>query len=372
MKFVSLLLGLVFSTLVWADLPKTGNYNQTQQVVVETEGHSFDEAKQSGFKSAIVFAVGSLIVSDTESSNGFLTKDQVAEYSAGYVDSYEILERRDDRDLVYLKMRVTVASSRIANRMMTSKDTRTSVLGQQLQARLQTQIDQRQNGDRILSMVMDSFPHNAFSINKGEFETRISRSRGTYIEVPYEIKLSQHWLTALDEALSVVGKDQGNCSKITATVVNGVLATNNSNQMRRVTNNICSDRPDVVVYFKKPTDWLVNGYPYNLADLKSLELVNNRLRGAEFSGKGIALYVDLLTADGATADSRCAMVPMQSFIRFEKPNLPVVNLNSERQYKRPVFMGDQELKGTLLIKLDSLAYLEDIASARMYIRDSCN
>jgi hypothetical protein len=66
------------------------------------------------------------------------------------------------------------------------------------------------------------------------------------------------------------------------------------------------------------------------------------------------------------------MVPMHAFVRFEKPNLPVVNLNSERQYKRPVIMGDKELKGTMVIYLGSVSPLEDVTSARMYIKNSCN
>lgn len=372
MKIICLFLGLMLSNLTWADLPKTGSYEHTQKVEVESEGSSFDQARQNGFKQAIVFTVGSLIVSDTESSNGFLTKDQVAEYSAGYVDDYKILENRQDAGITYLKMQVTVASSRIAYRMINSKDSRTSVLGQKLYAQLKTQIEMRENGDRVLGMVMDSFPHNAFTVNQGEFETLISRRRNAYIEVPYEIKFSDTWLQSLDEALTVIGKDHDNCSTVTSALVNGVRASNNSTSMRRVTGSICTDKPDVRVFFKKKGDWFVNGYTYNLSDLKTLELLNNKIRGAEYSGKGIALYVDILDGSGATVDSRCAMVPMHTFVRFEKPNLPVVNLNSERQYKRPVIMGDKELKGTMVIYLGSVGPLEDVTSARMYIKNSCN
>lgn len=373
MKLISWLwVGLLLSTTVLADLPKTGSYDYTQQVTVESEGDSFEKARQGGFKQAIIFAVGSLIVSDTEATNGFLTKDQVAEYSAGYVDNYKILAQREDQGIIYLKMQVSVATSRIAYRMANSKDSKTNIVGHRIYAQIKSQMDMRADGDRVLGVVMDSFPHNAFTVNQGESEVRISRRRNAYVEVPYEIKFSDTWLQALDEALTVIGKDHSDCSIVTSTLVNGVVATNNSASMRRVTDTICTDKPDIRVFFKKKNDWFTNGYTYNFHDLKTLELVNNKIRGAEFSGKGIALYVDLLGADGARVDTRCAMVPLHSFVRFESPNLPVVNLNSERQYKRPVILGNQELKGSMVIHLDNYSVMEDVVSARMYIQNSCN
>jgi hypothetical protein len=177
-------LGLLFvSTCAYANT----------RIQVEGHGVTVDQAKQNGFRNAIEQVVGQVIVGDQEVRGDQLTKDWIGGYSAGYVDDFEILETRQEGNVIFVKMNVAVASSKIAQRMMSSGNKSLIIIGERLQAQIDTQLDQRNRGDQLIAQVLTSYPYNAYVVNSGQIEIVLGVRREVYVDVPYEI----HWSRVL-------------------------------------------------------------------------------------------------------------------------------------------------------------------------------
>jgi hypothetical protein len=58
---------------------------------VSGEGATLEEAKLNAFRTAIEFAAGSVVVSERESHNYKLVRNEILVYSAGYVTDYKII-----------------------------------------------------------------------------------------------------------------------------------------------------------------------------------------------------------------------------------------------------------------------------------------
>jgi len=294
----------------------------------------------------------------------------VGGYSAGYVDDYEILESTQNEKTWHVKMNVAVASSKIAQRMMLSGNKTTSVNGQRLQAQLETQLESRQQGDNLLREVLSSYPYNAYVVNAGQTEVKISNARVPYVEVPYDITMSNFWLDALNEALTAVARDSKNCNSLTMAVSNGLRAGNTSSAVKNLAQVPCGAAPDMRVFSKKSGDFFSNSNSYYFYDLETLAMVNSELQ-TPMGQQRIGLRVSLLDAGGGTIDSRCADINTELFLRFSEPNLAVVNWNTRRAFLRPDIVGQNNVYGVLRVHLKNLEHAGDLAKVRLTVEKTC-
>jgi hypothetical protein len=125
-------------------------------VTVIGRGATEDAARRNGFRSAVELAAGSVVVSDTESNGDRLTQDRIGGYSSGYVDDYSVLETSQDNKGYLVKMSVTVANSRMAERMRDRGEYRDEINGERLQAQMETQFESRDRGDQLIAQILDS------------------------------------------------------------------------------------------------------------------------------------------------------------------------------------------------------------------------
>ena len=86
-------------------------------VQVEGRGHTESEARRNGFALAVEQAVGTLVLSEREAVQQKLTRQEVTNYSSGYVDNFKILNKTIHGNEVTVTMDVWVAHSAIANRL---------------------------------------------------------------------------------------------------------------------------------------------------------------------------------------------------------------------------------------------------------------
>jgi hypothetical protein len=56
-------------------------------------GTTLENAKNDAFRNAITMIVGTAVLSERESRKDNLTKDDLINYSAGYVDRYQIINK---------------------------------------------------------------------------------------------------------------------------------------------------------------------------------------------------------------------------------------------------------------------------------------
>lgn len=368
MKLRSLLLAAGLLTSSWSvawDLPKTGGKHTTVRVQVEAVGASLEEAKKNAFHQAIEQTVGVVVLDEKEASGNILTKDFVGGYSAGYIDNFEILENYQDiDDQWHVRLNVEVASSKIAQRMMSKAVANDVVDGDQLHARIESQIEEREQGDRLIGQVLSNYPYNAYIINSGRTEFKLGRSRQSYVEIPYEIAMSKFWLDALNEALTTASVKSTECGGFTVRLIDAVKNTRTyGDGVKKVAGMHCGNGPDMRVFSDK-----MNSYTFS--DLKTLEMVNSYLQ-TPMGLPHLGLRVDLLDANGALVDTRCAKISSEMFIRYSEPNLPMTNWNSEQSLVRPDIVGQNKINGVLRVHFNDPTAVADLARIRLNIQQTC-
>jgi len=362
MKYQLALIPLLLSTTAWADLAKTGGGHPTVTIEKQCEGHSIEAAKRSCFSSAIEQIVGQVIVSDLEVSGDRITKDNLAQYSAGYIDDYVIQkQQQDDQGWWHLNMSIIIASSKIAQRKISRGERVDIIDGLKARDQIDSQLEQRANGDALISQVLSSYPENAYVINSGQTEFKISNLRQAYVDVPYSITMSRPWVEALNEALDLVAVNTAKCNKLTMAVAQGINRANT-----KLGKDICGSEPDVRVSYESGLFSDTNGYYF--PDIKTLHVINNELRTE--GQQHIGLRADLLDAGGNIIDSRCTRINNERFIRNEKP-AGTYNLNDRYTNSRPNIVGQENVYGTLRVGIRTTQQLEDLAKIKLTVQKTC-
>jgi hypothetical protein len=335
------------------------------RVQVEGHGATVDQAKQNGFRKAIEQAVGVLIVSDSEVNGDRLTQDRIGNYSSGYVDDYRVLEIQQDASGRYVvKMEVTVDHSRIHHRMMTRGEHRLDVDGERLQAQMSTEFEQRAQGDRLIAQVLDSYPRHAFVLNSGQTEFKITNRRAPYVEIPFSITMSPQWISGLNEALTAVSLDNKNCSRFAMLVSSAFeSSTRISTASRTLAQKPCGQVPDLRIHSGRT-------YSYYFYDQETLRLINAELQ-PRTGVQRIAIRVHILDSTGEQVDHRCTDVNTETFIRYNPPNQPVVNLNDRDGLFRPEIVSENKIIGVLNINLKNIQDLSDLAKIKLTIDKTC-
>lgn len=346
--------GLVASFSVWADVT----------VHKQCEGYSFENAKQNCFNEAIDDVVGQVIVRDREAIGDRIVTDNLAQYNAGYINSYKIINKTEDEfGFWQLEMTISVADSKIAHRKLDRATTDNNIDGRQQADRIKSILKQRQRGDQLLSMVLESYPYNTFIINSGNTEVDILPTRDPYIMIPYRITVSKSWLSSLNEALGLISAETDECSNFTYKV----SQLKNNNGGRKITNlvgELCGKDPDVRV---------INGSTnsYYLHDQKTLALINSVMR-SNVGQQKINVKVDLLDRNGILIDSRCGELNAQNFISFKTPNLTVVKWGSDDQYSRLELNGDRSIEGVFRVHVNDLNNVSELSKIKLTVENQCN
>lgn len=171
------------------------------QVDVVSEGGTLEQARLEGFRTAIGQAIGSVVATQTTSQNQQLVRDEIISYSSGFVDKYEILEQSQIGNRVRLKMRVWVAESKLAQRLLSKGFSTQMIPGEQLSAQAQTLLEERQQGDRLARTVMQDYPHRAFDVQVDQGRMNFGDNRRVTIDVPVKVSWNPNFITAAKEVL---------------------------------------------------------------------------------------------------------------------------------------------------------------------------
>ena len=354
-------LGLLFVS-TWA-YPST-------RVQVEGHGNTVDQAKLNGFRNAIEQVVGQVIVSDQEVRGDQLTKDWIGGYSAGYVDDFEILETRQEGNETFVKMNVAVASSKIAQRMMSSGNKSLIINGERLQAQIDTQLDQRSRGDQLIAEVLTSYPYNAYVVNSGQTEIGLGVRREVYVDVPYEIHWSKFWLEALNETLGVIAVDSKGCNSWFVKQDNKIQLSAGSGLLGRLHDTPCGQEADMRVSYKRLGSWLGETRSYYFYDRQTLEVINGQIQ-TPVGRQHIGLRVDLKDAGGNVLDSRCAKIDTSLFVSYTESQLEVVHWNDQNRNLRPVVNGDASVYGVLRVHLNNKELIGNIIKVSLTVGKTC-
>jgi hypothetical protein len=171
------------------------------QVDVASEGHSVEQARLEGFRVAVNQAVGSVIATQTQTQNQRLIRDEIINYSSGFVDRFEILEQQNQGNRVQLKMRVWVAESKLAHRLLGQSYDSQQVPGGRIGAQIETLLEERQQGDRLIEAVMQDYPHRAFDVRVGKSRVKFDDYRRASIITDVTIRWDRRFTDAVRDTL---------------------------------------------------------------------------------------------------------------------------------------------------------------------------
>jgi hypothetical protein len=171
------------------------------QVDVVSQGANTEQARLEGFRTAVNQAVGSVVATQTQTQNQRLIQDEIINYSSGFVDRFEILEQQDQGNRVQLKMRVWVAESRLAHRLLGQSYDSAQIPGGRIGAQVETLLEERQQGDRLIEAVMADYPHRAFDIRVGKSRVKFDDYRRASIITDVTIRWDRRFTDAVRDTL---------------------------------------------------------------------------------------------------------------------------------------------------------------------------
>ena len=198
---------IIASCLVLVSCASTSNSIQNNSTRVIGKGNTFEEAKQNAFKEAIEFKVGSLVLSERETLNMQLVKDDILVYSAGYIDDYSIINQSTQNNYVYVTMDVLVAESKLNHRLLSSGLKIKEINGEKIHTQYNSLLAERKSGDAILATVLNDYPKRAFNITQGVHYFKIDSNRNGLLIIPYDMGWNYNYIVSLNEALSLLSTE---------------------------------------------------------------------------------------------------------------------------------------------------------------------
>lgn len=222
-------------------------------IQVTGEGSTFEEAKLNAFKTAIEFEAGAVVVSERESNNYKLVRNEILVYSSGYITDYKIINTIKQGNHVKVLVDVQVASNKLADRILgVGKDAKTFDTDKHSN-QYNSYLQGKQNGDRLLQQLLNDYPKKAYNLTQGVHQLKVDVNRNGIIEIPLELKWNYKFIESLNEALKIL--EDGS---------NGLFKASPSN---------------VTVMAKDPKDWVIgskNQYKFN--DMNTVSTIAQTLQ----------------------------------------------------------------------------------------------
>jgi hypothetical protein len=228
---------------------------------VHGEGATAEQAKQNGFRTAIELSVGSVVVSDRQTVNGTLNKDEILNYASGYVTDHKVIDTIPLSGKTLVIMDVWVNSSKLADRILGASTKPEEFDGGKQVSQLNSLLDTKSRGDKLLKQVMSNFPNKAFTIKGHEIEINVDGNRTSLLIIKYSMAWNYNYLMAINEAMSI-------------------LAPSKNSVISPTLDRMAGQAPAgyVTIMAKNPKDFIFgNQWSYQMTDNSSLKLLQNIL-----------------------------------------------------------------------------------------------
>lgn len=196
MKFIILLASFLLAGCA------TTSDNHT--IRVSGVGITSEHARHDAFIKAIEYKMGSLVLSERESHNLKLMKNEISVFSSGYIDKYNIVSEAVNGKNVVVTVDVVVSDSKIKNRLLGSGTNIKELEGHRHSVQHSSYIRDRLQGDKILNTVLSDYPTKAYSIRQGMHEVRLDAYRNMLLRIPYSMNWNYNYIVSLNEVLSLL------------------------------------------------------------------------------------------------------------------------------------------------------------------------
>jgi len=200
-----LLIAVCFVLTGCATTSKTDNYIRTTGL-----GNTYEEAKNNAFKEAIEYHLGVVISSERESIKDNLTKNDILAYSSGFVDEYKIVSQQNIDNKVQLVVDVKLSTVRLSDRILAKGKDSKNIDGVKHDSQYKSFLENKQNGDRLLTSVLNDYPKRAYNITQGAYVVKIDSNRNLILTVPYTMQWNPNYIASFNDATKLVA--DGNLS----------------------------------------------------------------------------------------------------------------------------------------------------------------
>jgi hypothetical protein len=195
LRLLCLVACLLFVNTVLAD---------NKYIRVVGEGHTVEQAKEDAFRTAVQQRAGAIVLSERQANLGKLDKDNISLFSAGYVDDFKIIDINQRGSNIRITLDVLVADSKLLNQVLSTGQTNQNVNGERAGAALSTYLDQKQKADKILDVVLSTYPQNAFKVEQKGYVLTVDSYRNATFNIPYTLKWNYDYITAMNEAMTLI------------------------------------------------------------------------------------------------------------------------------------------------------------------------
>lgn len=206
MKYLIITLALVLSACASTppdNKPKVAN----GYVRVLGTGKTVEEARLNGFQLAVEIAVGAIVVTEKQSTNNILVRDQILKHSSGYVDDFKIIEQSGTNLRYTIVMDVKVRSSQIADVILSTSDKRGKLDSSKIYAQYDSFNKERNDAEKLIDNLLNSYPRSAFNTKVESTKIKLNNDRDMVIEISAVFTWNQVWIDSLVENLNRVGDD---------------------------------------------------------------------------------------------------------------------------------------------------------------------
>lgn len=167
-------------------------------------GPTLELAKENAFREAIMIRVGTVVVSERESTITDLKRDDISVYSAGYVNDYKIISVVNNGSVVNVTVNVLVADSKLVNQRLNSGKTTNTINGENAAVSYKTFIDQKIKADILIKTVLSSYPSSAYIVEQSPYQIGVDSFRNAVLSVHYKLKWNYDYIIAFNELMSLV------------------------------------------------------------------------------------------------------------------------------------------------------------------------
>jgi hypothetical protein len=171
---------------------------------VSGEGSTVEQAKENAFRTAVQQQAGAIVLSERQATNDKLTKDNISLFSAGFVDDFKIIDINQNGSTIKITLDVLVSESKLLNQVLNTGQTTQGINGERAVAALNTFVDSKEKGDRMLDVILSTYPKNAYIVEQKPFTLSVDVYRNAVISVPYSLKWNYDYILAMNEAMSLI------------------------------------------------------------------------------------------------------------------------------------------------------------------------
>jgi hypothetical protein len=178
----------------------TKDDHKVYYVRVEASGNSVDDAKNRALKIAVQQAIGSVLLDETEVINRSRVNSEMAMYSAGLVEKYEIKDKIVGISETTLTVDVWVSSSKLADMLVPAGKSDGIIDGTRLAALEKSRAEEQKTGDQLIQIVANDFPRRALKIDIKNSQV-LNYDRESKLLINVKIGWNPEYITGLVEAL---------------------------------------------------------------------------------------------------------------------------------------------------------------------------